>query len=140
MCRRPLSLPEIHVPRVLIIDDEQGIRFALQRWFARQGWSVLEAADGRDGLTLVRASGDDDDSRLDLIVCDLHLPRLSGEELYGHVKRERPEMIDRLIFSTGDAVDAAAPDTLLATHARVLQKPFELATLRDMIATMRPET
>ena len=121
------------MPRVLIIDDEPGIRFALQRWFTRQGWTVLEAGDGEAGLARLRESSDDDDSRVDLVLCDLHLPKLSGDALHARLRVERPAVIDRMIFSTGDAVASAPADSVIASHPHVLQKPFELSALRTLV-------
>lgn len=127
------------MPRVLIIDDEPGIRFALQRWFTRQSWDVLEASDGEAGLSLLREASDDDQaSRIDLVVCDLHLPRLSGEALHALLRDERPALVDRMIFSTGDAVMGAPADSVLTTHPHVLQKPFELAALRTLVDRIHP--
>ncbi len=125
------------MPRVLIIDDESGIRFALQRWFSRQGWTVLEAADGPDGLSLLRQARDEDmTSRIDLVLCDLHLPGLSGDQLHATLLREHPEMIPRMIFSTGDSVVSAPVGSVIATHPHVLQKPFELSALRALVAAI----
>ncbi|WP_337169271.1 response regulator [Gemmatimonas aurantiaca] len=129
-------LVEATLPRVLIVDDEPGIRFALKRWFERQQWSVEEAADGAQALELLRASIDDDDSRFDVIVCDLHLPLVTGEEIVRQIHAERPALASRIILTTGDAVHDAAPGSVLAEHAHVLQKPFDLGTLRAAVATI----
>jgi CheY-like chemotaxis protein len=124
---------------VLIIDDESGIRAALQRWFARKGWITVVAQDGEEALTVIRASGDDDASRLDVIVCDLHLPKLTGIELYAALQTESPDILDRLIFTTGDTVADAERGSVLASHHHVLQKPFELSALRAMVQSIMPE-
>ena len=124
------------LPRVLLVDDETGIRFALKRWFERQHWIVSEAGDGQTAMTQLLASDDASESRIDLVICDLHLPLLSGEELLRALMVTRPALIERLVLSTGDAVSDAAPGTALAMHPHVLQKPFELATLRTMVATI----
>jgi DNA-binding response OmpR family regulator len=121
------------LPSVLIVDDEPSIRFALRRWFERQHWTVSEAGDGQTAMTRILASDEDGDSRLDLVLCDLHLPLVSGEELLQRLRAERPAMAARVILITGDAVSHAAPGTALAVHPHVLQKPFELATLRTLV-------
>lgn len=126
------------MPRVLIIDDEPGIRFALQRWFTRQGWTVLEAGDGEVGLARLRECSDEDDSRIDVVICDLHLPKLSGEGLHACLRDERPAYVERMIFSTGDAVAAAPADSIIASHPHVLQKPFELSALRVLVQRIVP--
>ncbi|WP_373059921.1 response regulator [Gemmatimonas sp.] len=124
------------MPRVLLVDDEPGIRFALKRWFERQHWIVSETGDGQAAMTQLLASDDASESRIDLVICDLHLPLLSGEELLRALMATRPALTERLVLSTGDAVSDAAPGTALAMHPHVLQKPFELATLRTLVATI----
>ncbi|QJR36175.1 response regulator [Gemmatimonas groenlandica] len=124
------------MPRVLIVDDEPGIRFALKRWFERQHWTVSEAGDGQTAITQLLASDDASESRVDLVICDLHLPLVSGEELLRTLMDRRPAVAARLILSTGDAVTDAAPGTALAIHPHVLQKPFELSTLKSLVATV----
>jgi DNA-binding response OmpR family regulator len=125
------------VPRALIVDDEAEIRFALKRWFERQQYQVDEAEDGEVALRLLRESPDSDDQRYVVVVCDLHLPHLSGEAIVGLLNAERPALAQRIILTTGDAVSDAPAGTVMAEHPYVLQKPFDLATLRDMVAKVR---
>lgn len=121
------------MPRVLIVDDEPGIRFALKRWFERQQWAVLEAADGQSAMDLLLSSTDDTDERLDVVVCDLHLPVLSGEAIVRTLLQERPALALRVLLTTGDAVIDAHAGSVLALHPHVLQKPFDLATLKAAV-------
>ena len=124
------------MPRALLIDDEPGIRVALKRWFERQGFVAIEAADGRQALDHLMAANDVEDT-LDVIVCDIRLPGMSGDELLQQLSRDRPALAARVILTTGDDVEAAAPGSVLARHPFVLQKPFELATLKTMVERMR---
>lgn len=122
------------MPRVLIVDDEPGIRFALRRWFERQQWQVVEAQDGRQALDLIEAEPNGaDHEAFALIVSDLHLPGISGEELVTALHTSHPALAARVILTTGDAVQDAPPGSVLATHAHVLQKPFDLSTLRAAV-------
>lgn len=121
------------MPRVLIIDDEPGIRFALKRWFERQQWSVCDAADGRQAIASIEAATAPEGEPLDVIVCDLHLPGLSGSEIVHRLRQAHAPLAERLILTTGDAVDDAHPDSVLRSHPHVLQKPFDLATLRTVV-------
>jgi len=124
------------MPRALLVDDEPGIRIAMKRWFERQGFVAAEAADGNQALDLL-LEVNDVDGPPDVIVCDIHLPGMSGCELVARLSAERPDLVSRVILTTGDAVDYAAPDSVLATHPFVLQKPFELATLKAMVERVR---
>ena len=120
------------MPRALLIDDEPGVRVALKRWFEREGFVAAEAVDGVQALTQLIAESDVE-RPLDVIVCDMHLPGLSGEQLLARLSLERPALAARVILTTGDLVDYAPPDSVLATHPFVLQKPFELAELKLLV-------
>lgn len=117
--------------RVLIIDDEPSIRMALRRFFTRRQWIVDEAGDGGAALRALLAPDAPDYS---LIVSDLKMPGLSGIALHDRLMSERPGVVSRMIFSTGDVASPDAHAFLDRVKAPVLQKPFELATLDETIA------
>ena len=123
----------MRMPRALVIDDEPGIRLALKRWFERQGYSVLEAADGEAALKHLFPIELVDAELISVVVCDLHLPGISGAALLERLYRDAPVLATRLILTSGDAIDDAAPGSMLAQHRFVLQKPFDLARLRIIV-------
>jgi two-component system NtrC family sensor kinase len=116
-------------PCALVIDDEPTIRAALRRYFVRRGWEVEEAEDGARGLALLEAHGD----RFAIIVSDLRMPGFSGVELHDRLADERPELLQRFVFSTGDVASGEAAAFVQRTACAVLQKPFELRTLDAQI-------
>lgn len=118
---------------MLIIDDEAAIRTALARFFTRRGWSVDEAAEGKTGIDKLLAP----ESTYDAIISDLRMPGFSGIELHDRLEIERPDLLDRLIFSTGDGVSGEAASFVARTRCPVLLKPFELAMLAETIARMQ---
>jgi CheY-like chemotaxis protein len=118
------------MPRALIIDDEPSVRFAITRWFERQGYTVSGADDGPDALAQLANLYDEE---VDVILCDLHLPGISGAELLTRLAKHRPLLAARLILCTGDSVDFAPPDSVLARHPLVLQKPFDFASLQAIV-------
>jgi PAS domain S-box-containing protein len=120
-------------PRVLIIDDESTIRAALRRFFARRGWDVSEAEDGAEGLSLMLSSKAD----YTVIISDLKMPGCSGVELHDHVAAMAPELLERIIFSTGDVASKDAAAFVARTRCTVMQKPFELRALEAVVARMR---
>lgn len=130
------GLPTPH--RVLIIDDEVTIRIALRRFFSRMGWDVEEASNGESALHLLDHDdeGDGTRRRYSLVVSDLRMPGLNGMEMYDRLKSSRPEVLERLIFSTGDLVSEEAAEFVRTTDCVVLQKPFELAALRELVERM----
>lgn len=121
------------MPRILIIDDEPGIRLALRRWFERQGFAVDDAANGEDAWTHLQRLTVEEQLTPSVIICDVNLPGISGCELLTRLRERQSPLVDRFILTTGDAVDDQPPNSPLAQHAFVLPKPFDLASLRVMM-------
>ena len=121
-------------PRALLVDDEPVIRQALRRFFQRNGWEVDEAGDGAAALARLVGRGAEPDGPYAVIISDLKMPGVSGIDLYERLARERPELLDRLILSTGDSVSAEAADFLRRSACPVLNKPFALAELKGLVA------
>ena len=59
-------------PRVLVVDDDQGIRYTLREILESSGFAVDEAADGEEALERFAAA------RADLVITDLRMPKLDG--------------------------------------------------------------
>ncbi len=118
--------------RVLLVDDEPSIRLALRRFFAREGWEVEEADDGRAALDKLDVTPGSPIA-FDLIICDLRMPGFSGIDLHEALSAARPELLERLVLATGDVVSPDAADFVRRTACPVLQKPFELAHLRALM-------
>ncbi len=117
--------------RVLVIDDEHTIRIALKRMFMRMGWTVDEAANGEAGYAMVDADAAlPAAARYHLVICDLRMPGLNGIELHARLSATHPEALSRLVIATGDIVSQEAADFIARAGCEVIQKPFELATVR----------
>ena len=119
------------MPRLVLIEDEAGIRLALRRWFERRGWEVVEAADGEAALVLV--DGMANAPAPELILCDLNLPKATGEEILGRLTDRAPALLSRFVLTTGDDVAHAEPGTVLHDHPLVLQKPFDFAAMEALV-------
>src|SRR6266566_3920511 len=115
--------------RVLIIEDEEGVRRPMARFLARRGAEVEEATDGVDGLRRLRVRAPD------VILVDLRMPRMGGIELYAELEQQRPELAARVLFLSGDVSQLAEPGNTPVPRERVLVKPVELAELERRIAT-----
>jgi CheY-like chemotaxis protein len=62
---------------VLLVDDEDAVRWIGRRFLEADGWAVLEAVDGLEALRIIGSLT----GRLDLVVTDLNMPRVTGREL-----------------------------------------------------------
>lgn len=118
--------------RILVIDDEGPIRYSLSRYMSRRGHSVVEAEEGRRGLEILDSNGG---SPFDIIVADLRMPGIGGDELYERLKTRGDGMDQRLIFMTGDAESPDMAKVLEEAGVPVVLKPFELAEIAQIIET-----
>ena len=109
-------------PLVLVIDDEDAVRSVIGRLLARQGYRVLLAANGAEGLKLF----DENAAEIRLVVLDWHLPGVPGEKTFDELLARNPKL--RVVLVTGDH------DADLGVNARqylacMLLKPFTTAEL-----------
>ncbi|MDB4877176.1 MAG: sensor protein [Gemmatimonadetes bacterium] len=110
---------------VLIVDDEVTIRRALNRFYSRRGWTVTEAEDGARAYEhLVESS-----ESFDLVISDVKMPEVSGIELHAALQSLRPDVLDRMVFCTGEVESPAVASFVAETGCKVLLKPFDLKTL-----------
>jgi len=120
--------------RLFVVDDEPSIRAAIRRFLSRRGWEVEEAEDGRVALDVLLHS---DRNRYDVVMCDLRMPHVSGAELHHELLQKRPDLVQRLVFSTGDIASSDAAAFLAKSERPVIEKPFELSRLEEMLNRIR---
>lgn len=123
--------------RLFVIDDEPTIRAAIKRFLTRRGWEVEEAEDGREALRILLGS---EPGRYDVIMCDLRMPHFTGSDLHHALVQERPDLVKRLVFSTGDVASNEASTFLEGSERPVIEKPFELAGLEQVLDRVRDES
>ena len=130
MERQQHPLADARPPRLFVIDDEPSIRAAISRFLTRRKWEVEEAEDGRIALENLLRS---EPKQYNVVMCDLRMPHLSGVELYRKLLGARPDLVRRLLFSTGDVVSSDAATFLAESGRPVIEKPFELARLEELL-------
>jgi PAS domain S-box-containing protein len=112
---------------VLVVDDERSICNVIRRMLGAEH-DVDGVTSAMDALRRVGAG-----ERFDVIFCDLMMPVMTGMDLHAELARLAPDQAERMVFLTGGAFTARARAFLdEATNPRV-EKPFELATLRDLV-------
>jgi two-component system NtrC family sensor kinase len=121
-------LPEKAPPsNILVVDDELVIIDVLYQALRMDGHRVDTAINGATALRKMQAE------RYDLIISDLKMPGMSGQELYERISGEDPELARRIVFSTGDVVSSETRNFLERTGARYVQKPFEIDSIRSLV-------
>jgi DNA-binding response OmpR family regulator len=91
---------------------------------------VVTAEGGAKALELLAAP----DASFDLLVCDLVMGRVNGQDVFKWVVENRPELESRLVFMTAGAFTREVREFLSSVANPVLHKPFDTKTLRWMIA------
>jgi PAS domain S-box-containing protein len=108
---------------ILVVDDDPDVRGFIVEALEEQGYTVREAADGREGIAEV------DRETPDLIVLDFIMPGLSGADVARHARKRRPDQPILFVsgYSETDAVKRTAPD------APLLAKPFRADALQKAV-------
>jgi DNA-binding NtrC family response regulator len=114
----------------LVVDDEPTIRTAVARFLRRRGWQADEAEDGRAALAKLDGAPP---GGYQLVISDLRMPHCSGDQLHDWLAEHRPDLFARLILTTGDVAAPGLSDFLTRTTRPVIEKPFELADLAQVI-------
>ncbi len=127
----PLEVAAIPHPaaglRVLVADDEVGIRLALERFLALGGHTVVTTGSGTDALRLTA------EQPFDVIFLDLRMPDMSGQQVFELWLADRPDIADRVTFITGDIVSDDLRHFLSASGRPYLSKPFDLDSVLQLL-------
>jgi two-component system NtrC family sensor kinase len=127
--------------RVLVVDDEAPIRVAIRRFLERRGWIVDEARDGQEALDLLELEDPGMPSRggrYDAVVTDLRMPGMTGIQLHDRLAERAPDVLARLVVISGDTASPEVADFLLRLRRPLVQKPFDLRTLADLLDEAAP--
>ncbi|ANN74092.1 hybrid sensor histidine kinase/response regulator [Bordetella bronchialis] len=119
----PDDVGQARAANVLVIDDDASVRHLIVECLEILGYEVRQAADGEEGLALLR------EEPPDLLMVDFIMPKLNGAEVIEQARKLVPDL--PVILATGYA-DAQVSGTVLE-HERVLQKPFNLDQLAAMV-------
>jgi len=121
---------------VLLIDDEGYIHRIIKQFFQRFGEensikiNLRSLYDPVQGVLELSMAG----NRFDVVVLDVRMPKLRGDEIYAYLMREKPHMLDDVLFMTGyrHDLDKHFPDQDL----HVLEKPFHYRQFAESLTEM----
>jgi CheY-like chemotaxis protein len=117
-----IDMPVAAGPLVLVVEDEAAVRSVIGRTLENNGYRVLFARDGEEGVAQLEQHVDD----LRVVVLDWHLPGAFGERTFDELIARKPSL--RIVLVTGDH-SAELGETAREHLACMLLKPFSTAEL-----------
>ena len=114
---------------ILLVDDDDGVRRILRKVLEAQRYRVVAHGFPQGACAMFDA----DPTAIDLLVTDLKMPGMSGQDLAAHVWAARPKM--RVLFISG-YTDQMYAETLNGPRSRFLEKPFASELLLQHVAEL----
>jgi PAS domain S-box-containing protein len=112
--------------RILIVEDDPMVADVIRRFLTREH-DVRVVAQAQEALALITR-----EPCFDVILCDLMLPQMTGEELFAAVSEVQPQQAERIVFMTG-AFTPGARRFLASVKNHRIEKPFDLQALRRLL-------
>ncbi|RLB44739.1 MAG: hypothetical protein DRH30_00680 [Deltaproteobacteria bacterium] len=129
----PISEAPLQRARILVIDDDAMVLAALHRRLRRR-YDTVTVLGGVEALARLA-----EDPQFDSIVCDLMMPEVDGKSFYDSVKRDHPQLADRIVFMSGGAFTSRLRRFAAAVPNPVLEKPVSREDLESMLSAHGPE-
>ncbi|GAB4239869.1 MAG: hypothetical protein OHK0028_17850 [Deltaproteobacteria bacterium] len=117
---------------ILLVEDEESLSALGARMLEHLGFDVLTASDGRAAVERYREKS----GAIDLVLMDLTMPHMDGAEALGELRRLNPNV--RIVMSSGYSKEDLAARFAAKGIEGVLQKPFTLAALRELLSGLMP--
>jgi len=113
--------------QILVIDDEQIMREGCSRILSKNGWGVITAENGKQGLDEIQGHLEN----IDVILLDLMMPGMSGMEVLDHIRTIDPNLL--VIVITGYATVESAVEAMKKGAYDFIPKPFTPDQLRIIV-------
>lgn len=111
--------------KILVVDDERGIRFLLSEVLLNKGFEVSLASDGQESLDKL------EQDHFDLVVTDINMPKLDGVSMLKRMKKTGRD--EKIIIMTGNPADQRLLDKGLPHVESRLLKPFEIENFLHVV-------
>lgn len=115
---------------ILVVEDETPLGNLLLETLVSRGHEVDMALDGAEALERIERRD------YDLVITDVKMPIMDGRRLFEEIRRIRPNLATRVVFSTGDVVDPRTREFLGGSGLRVISKPFDLEEVHRVVSEM----
>ncbi len=123
------SAPALTPRRILVVDDEPGVREAIREMLESEGLSVTEAGNGLVALNCLDAG-----SPVDVVLLDLTMPRMGGVETFWAIRERLPHL--PILFTSGYRSKAIDALPLGEPSVGFIQKPYQIAELHRALSDL----
>ena len=115
---------------ILLIEDESSVSAFVQAALNRRGYTVVQAANGYDGLRHL-AQG-----RFAGVISDIRMPGdLNGGDVHRWIRENRPELCGKIILISGDTANSETQELLTKSATPCIEKPFRVQELIAIVET-----
>ncbi len=119
---------------ILLVEDEANLRYLARQYLEKQGYKVIEAADGAVAMQIAVAH----DKVIHLLLTDVIMPGMNGRELAQRICEIRPNV--KVLYMSGYTENMIGHDGVLDDGVRLLQKPFNLRDLKSIVREVLDST
>ena len=125
----PIALQKVEPgsETILLVEDEANLRYLARQYLEKQGYKVIEAADGAVAMQIAVAH----EAVIHLLLTDVIMPGMNGRELAQRISEIRPNV--KIIYMSGYTENVIGHNGMLDVGVRLLQKPFNLRDLKSMV-------
>ena len=117
--------------QILIVDDSQDLTHVIADFLSMYGYQVHTARDGYDALECMNSQ------QIQVVVSDIHMPRMDGFTLMGEIKTKYPKV--PVVLITGFSVSEAQKIAFERGANAFVAKPFKLKELKSVIESVSQE-
>jgi len=119
---------------ILLVEDETNLRYLARQFLEKQGYRVIEAADGAVAMQIAVAH----EGVIHLLLTDVIMPGMNGRELAQRVSEIRPNT--KVLYMSGYTENVIGHNGTLDAGVRLLQKPFTLSSLKSKVREVLDST
>ena len=112
---------------ILVVEDEANLRYLARQYLEKQGYRVIEAADGAVAMQIAVAH----EGVIHLLLTDVIMPGMNGRELAQRISEIRPNV--KVLYMSGYTDNVVGHNGMLDAGVRLLQKPFNLRDLKSKV-------
>ncbi len=119
---------------ILLVEDETNLRYLARQFLEKQGYRVIEAADGAVAMQIAVAH----EGMIHLLLTDVIMPGMNGRELAQRISEIRPNT--KVLYMSGYTENVIGHNGTLDAGVRLLQKPFTLRELKSKVREVLDST